>query len=53
MRTRTGVVRSILVGQDTPSGLKVEVRFDVPEPGVTNREATFDYDDLVESEYFF
>ena len=47
------VVCGILVNQDTPSGLRVEVRFDVPKPGVMNGGATFDYDDLVELEYVF
>jgi len=47
------VVHGILVNQDIPSGLRVEVRFDVPEPGVMNGGATFNYDDLVELEYVF
>jgi len=36
------VVRGILVNQ-----------VDIPEPGVTNGGATFDYNDLVELEYVF
>jgi len=46
-----GVVCDILVHQNTLSGLRVEVQFDVPEPGVTNGGATFDYTDLVEFKY--
>jgi len=50
-RGQMGVVPNILVHQDTPSGLRVEVQFDVPEPGVTNGGATFNYNNLVEFEY--
>ena len=41
------------MNQDTPSGLKVEVQFNVSNLSVMNSQATFDYDDLVEFEYVF
>ena len=52
-RGRKVLVLNVLPKQNTASGLKVEVRFEVFDPSVTNARATFDYDDLLEFKYFF
>ena len=47
------LVLNVLLKQNTASGLKVEVQFEVFDPSVTNARATFDYDDLLEFKYVF
>ena len=54
LKGQKAIVRDVLPGQYTASGLKVGIRVEAEDPSRTNPGAIFiDYDDLVEYTYVF
>jgi len=51
MRTYPGIVKSVLTGQQTPSGLKLQIQPTYVDPNTPFRLLTLDYDNVVEARY--
>jgi hypothetical protein len=51
MRTYSGIVKNVLTGQQTPSGLKVQVQPTCIDSNMPFRLLTLDYDNIVEARY--
>jgi len=51
MRTYPGIVKSVLTGQQTPSGLKLQIQATHIDPNAPFRLLTLDYDNVVEARY--
>ena len=51
MRTYPGIVKSVLTGQQTPSGLKLQIQPTHIDPNTPFSLLTLDYDNVVEARY--
>jgi hypothetical protein len=51
MRTYPGIVKDVLPGQRTPSGLKLQIQPTLIDPNTPFRLLTLDYDNVVEARY--
>jgi len=52
MRTYPGIVKDVLPGQQTPSGLKIQIEPTCVDPNRPFTLLTLDYDNVVEARYF-
>ena len=51
MRTYPGIVKNVLTGQQTASGLKLQIQPTYMDPNLPFRLITLDYDNVVEARY--
>ena len=51
MRTYLGIVKNVLISQQTPSGLKLQIQPTYIDPNTSFRLLTLDYDNVVEARY--